>query len=67
MGLLWGYEKKTCPECGMEIPSSAKTCPYCHEKFSDSLWADIHQYGCLGYPVMLLFIFGVLWLISQCS
>ncbi len=30
MGLLWGNETKGCPECGMEIPSSAKTCPYCH-------------------------------------
>lgn len=67
MGLLWGYNKKTCPECGMEIPSSAKTCPYCHRKFDDNLLSDVHEHGCLGYPLMLLFIFGILWLISQCS
>lgn len=51
MGLLWGNDKKKCPECGMEIPSSARTCPYCHRKFEDSLIGDIHEHGCLGYPL----------------
>lgn len=67
MGLLWGNEKKTCPECGMEIPSSAKTCPYCHTKFKDSLMGNVHQYGCLGYPLMLLFILAIFWMINKCA
>lgn len=67
MGLLWGNDTKTCPECGMEIPSSAKTCPYCHRKFQDSLMSDVHQFGCLGYPLILLFLLGIFWLLSQCS
>lgn len=68
MGLLWGYDKKTCPECGMEIPSSARRCPYCHEEFgNNSFFDDIHQYGCLGLPVIGLVILGCFWLIGKCS
>ncbi len=66
--MLWGYDKKTCPECGMEIPSSARRCPYCHGEFgNNSLFDDIHQYGCLGLPVIGLIILGCFWLIGKCS
>lgn len=68
MGLLWGHDEKTCPECGMKIPSSARRCPYCLEDFGDnSLFDDIHEYGCLGLPVIGLIILGCFWLIGKCS
>ena len=44
MGLLWGNEKKECPDCGMEIPLSARVCPYCHSTQNSTI-DDIHQYG----------------------
>lgn len=68
MGFLWGNDKKKCPDCGMDIPSSAKVCPYCHKAFgSNSLADDIHEFGCLGYPLMLILILAVFWLLGKCS
>lgn len=68
MGLLWGHDEKTCYKCGMKIPSSARRCPFCLENLGDnSLFDDIHQYGCLGLPIIGLIILGCFWLVDKYS
>ena len=65
MGLLWGKNKKTCFECGMEIPYMAKICPYCHSKQKDNILNDVEGLGCLGYPLFLIIILGLIILIAS--
>ena len=61
--LLFGStEDKHCFECGMMIPWSAKKCPFCHS-IQNSTLDDIHQYGCLTIPLILLVIWGIIALI----
>ena len=62
---LGSTEDKRCPECGMMIPWDARKCPYCHST-QDSTLNDIHQYGCLGIPLILLIMWGVIALFVFC-
>ena len=64
-GTTLGNDKKKCPDCGMEIPSSAKVCPFCRREFSDSLGANIHEHGCLGYPINVAFYNGYILVHQQ--
>ncbi len=66
MGLLWGDEKKTCRECGMKIPHHANKCPYCRTKQTNNYYNDIEAFGCLGLPIVLIIILGILALIGTC-
>lgn len=68
MGLLWGNDKKICPDCGMEIPDVARVCPYCHKQLdNNTLFDNIHSFGCLGFPLIIILIIGVFALVSTCS
>lgn len=64
--LLFGASRddsKYCYYCQKEIPATAIKCPYCHSDQNSTI-DDIHQYGCLGLPVIVLIIFGIISLIA---
>ena len=65
MSILWGSDSKTCRECGMRIPYQAKKCPYCHEEQTNNLYNDLEGFGCLGLPITLIVLLGLIMLISK--